>query len=320
MEENLPKLDLKDKKILIELDKNARQTNSEIAKKVGLNKNTVNYKINRLVEGGVISGYWTVIDISKMGYFIMRVYLKFFNSDEGHEKRITDFLVEHESVGVVSKIESVYDLGFMFFAKNVYEWEEFWGDFKKRFRKYFWEEKVQIFSGVNYYKRKYLYDKEPSREFETIGGKTILAYDELDLKILQIISKDSRVSLIDIAEKLKTPERTVAFRIKNLEKKKIIQGYRVNLNLDKIGYEYYKINFLMNDCSNSLELEAFCQNHKNIIYIDKTLGDYDFEIDVEVKGRTELLALLNEIKSKFDVRDTEILNFKEYLKLESIPQ
>ena len=57
------KLDLKDRKILYELDSNARQSNSEIAKKVGLNKNTVNYKINRMTEEGIIAGYYTVIDV-----------------------------------------------------------------------------------------------------------------------------------------------------------------------------------------------------------------------------------------------------------------
>ena len=33
-------------------------------------------------------------------------------------------------------------------------------------------------------------------------------------KILKILSKNARIPLIDIAEKLKTPERTIAFRKK----------------------------------------------------------------------------------------------------------
>ena len=67
------KLDLKDRKILYELDSNARQSNSGIAKKVGLNKNTVNYKINRMTEEGIITGYYTVVDSSRLGYFSIRV-------------------------------------------------------------------------------------------------------------------------------------------------------------------------------------------------------------------------------------------------------
>lgn len=319
---DLPKLDLKDRKILVELDRNARQTNSEIAKKVGVNKNTVNYKISRMVDEGIISGYWTVIDNAKVGYFIVRVYLKFFNSNEKQEKSMVNFLTEHKMIGVVADIDTTYDLAFMFFAKTIYDWDEFWTDFKKKFRKNFWNEKVHVFTKVSYYTRDYLKEKKDNfpREFQTMGGRGTVDCDDLDIKILKLLDKNARIPLIEIADKLKTPERTVAFRIKNLEKKKVIQGYRVNLNLDKIGYEYYKLNFILNDSSNYDELFSFCQNHKNVIYIDKTADELDFEIDVEVKNRQELLSLINEIKSKFDVRDTEILNFKLYLKLESLPQ
>jgi DNA-binding Lrp family transcriptional regulator len=320
--QEIPKLDLKDRKILIELDKNARQTVSEIAKKVGLNKNTVNYKIKRMTEEGIISGYWTFINPSKLGYFMMRVYLKFFNSTEAQEKKMIDWLMNQNISGIISKIETTYDLGFMCFVKNIYEWEAFWDEFKEKFRKNFWQEEVHIFSGVRYYRRNYLQQTKTKYDssFETIGGKEIADFDELDMKILRLLAKNARIPLIEIAEKTNTPERTVAFRIKQMEHKKIIQGYRVNLNLAKIGYEYYKLNFIMNDTLNYKDIFVFCEAHPNVIYIDKTLAELDFEIDVEVNGREDLFKLIKEIKSKFSIRDMQILNLKEYLKLESIPR
>jgi DNA-binding Lrp family transcriptional regulator len=322
MKENLPKLDLKDRRILIELDKNARQTISEIAKKVGLNKNTVNYKIKRMTDEGIITGHWTFINPFRLGYFMMRVYLKFFNTTENQEKSMINWLMNHKISGVVAKVETTYDLAFMTFVKNIHEWEEFWKEFKEKFRKNFWEEKVHIFSGVRYYKRNYLQAKKEDYNFsyETIGGTEIAEYDELDMKILRLLAKSARMPIVEIAEIIKTPEKTVAFRIKQMETKKIIQGYRVNLNLDKIGYEYYKLNFFMNDLFNHKELLNFCENNPNVIYIDETLAEFDFEIDVEVKSREELLNLIKEIKKNFKVRDMQVMNFKEYLKLESIPR
>jgi DNA-binding Lrp family transcriptional regulator len=316
------KLDLKDKKILFELDKNSRQSNSEIAKKVGLNKNTVNYKINRMTQEGVIKGYYSVIDGSKLGYFSIRIYLKFFNTNQEDEKKMIEWLNNQRIVGVLAKIETIYDLVVMCWVKSIYEFEEFLQDFKKKFRKHFWQEKVHIFSKVLHFKRKYLLSqkKEYNEEPETIGGKEISYFDELDLKILRLLAKNARMPLIDISSKLKTPERTIAFRIKQLEKKKIIQGYRINLELQKIGFEYYKLNFILNDFSKYEELENFCKIHENVIYIDKTLEELDFEIDVEIKNKQELLKLISEIKEKFSVRSVDILELKEYIKLESIPQ
>lgn len=316
------KLDLKDRKILAELDNNARQSNSQIAKKVGLNKNTVNYKIKRMGEEGVIEGYYSVIDSSRLGYFSMRVYLKFFRSSKTDEEEMINWLMENKFIGVVGKFETNYDLVFMAWVKDIYQFRKIWLEFKKKFRKNFWKEKVYIFSRVLHFKRKYILNskKENFDKVEIIGGEKTEKFDDLDVKVLNILAKNARVPLIEISDKLKIPVRTIAFRIKELEKKQIIQGYRVNLNLEKIGYEYFKLNFILDDCSKNQELENFCKGNEKIIFIDETLDELDFEIDVEVKNKKELVDLIEKIREKFPVRDLEILTFEKYLKLESIPQ
>ena len=266
------KLDLKDKKILFELDRNSRQSNSRIAKKVGLNKNTVNYKINRMTQEGVIKGYYSVIDSSKLGYFSIRIYLKFFNTKQEDEKKMIVWLNTQKIVCVLAKIETIYDLVIMCWIKDIYKFEDFLQEFKKKFRKHFWQEKVHILSKVLHFKRKYLLSqkKEYNEEAETIGGKETLEFDELDLKILRLLAKNARMPLIDISSKLKTPARTIAFRIKQLEKRKIIQEYRINLGLQKIGFEYYKLNIIFDDFLKHDELESFGKIHENVIYIDRT--------------------------------------------------
>lgn len=313
-------LGLKDRKILYELDRDARQSASQIAKKVRLNKNTVNYKIKSLEKEGIISSYYAMIDNSKLGYFSFRVYLKFFNTTAKQEEEMIDWLKNNKLVGVTNRIETIYDIGFFVLVKNVYEFDDFWLEFKKKFRKYFWNEKVHVFSKVWHFKRKYLLGEKKYGEEEFVGGNEIAEYDNLDMKILRLLSKNTKIPIIDMAEILKTPERTIAFRIKQLEQKKIILSYRSNINLEKIGYEYYKVNMILNDFDKYNEFLDFSKSHPNIIYIDRTLSNLDFEIDIEIKNRQELMKLLNEIKHRFNVRDVEILTFKEYYKLELLPQ
>ncbi len=86
-------MDLKDKRILYQLDLNARQTNTQIAKKVGLSKDVVNYRIKSLEKEGIITGYYTIIDTSKVGYFSFRVYLKLIDSTPVKEEEIINFLI-----------------------------------------------------------------------------------------------------------------------------------------------------------------------------------------------------------------------------------
>ena len=49
------KLDEKDRKILVELDKDARQSDSEIAKKVRISKQVANYRIQNLIKRDIFN-------------------------------------------------------------------------------------------------------------------------------------------------------------------------------------------------------------------------------------------------------------------------
>src|SRR3989344_4558251 len=74
-------LDAKDRKILYELDINSRQASSKIAKKVGLSKQVVNFRIKRLIKEKLISFFYTVIDISKLGFAVHKIFLRLQNID-----------------------------------------------------------------------------------------------------------------------------------------------------------------------------------------------------------------------------------------------
>ena len=78
MNKIMESLDVKDRKILYELDFNSRQSNSKIGKKVGLHKNVVNYRIKRMEKSGIISNYYTMIDTFKIGTLVDKDLSDFF--------------------------------------------------------------------------------------------------------------------------------------------------------------------------------------------------------------------------------------------------
>ena len=85
-------LDVKDKKLLYQLDINSRQTNSEIAKKVGLSKQVVGFRIKRLIKEKLITSFYTIIDISKLGFTVHKNFLRLQNLDRNEEKKLLHFL------------------------------------------------------------------------------------------------------------------------------------------------------------------------------------------------------------------------------------
>ena len=72
----MEKIDKKDLRILYELDKNARQPVSKIAKRVALSNEVTAYRIKRLEKIGLIKGYYTIIDYSLLGYTDYKVLFK----------------------------------------------------------------------------------------------------------------------------------------------------------------------------------------------------------------------------------------------------
>ena len=59
--------------------------------------------------------------------------------------------------------------------------------------------------------------------------------DEIEQKILALLAKDSERSLQDLAGELGIPSSTLHQKIKKLETKGIIQGYRAKLDLRSVG-------------------------------------------------------------------------------------
>ena len=63
----------------------------------------------------------------------------------------------------------------------------------------------------------------------SLESKKQIKLDNIDLKILKILSENGRARLIDIANKLKISSELALYRLKRLKSEKIILGNRIQL-------------------------------------------------------------------------------------------
>lgn len=97
-----------DKRILAELQKNARVAFREIANKNGISIGTVHNRLKKLKKEGVLLGYVPVIDSQKLGYTIIAlVYIKV---EGGHLQEIQDELKSFKEINVIYQTSGIYDL------------------------------------------------------------------------------------------------------------------------------------------------------------------------------------------------------------------
>jgi DNA-binding Lrp family transcriptional regulator len=134
----------------------------------------------------------------------------------------------------------------------------------------------------------------------TIGNnKKRLSVDEIDLRILKILSRTANSSLVDIGQKVNISAKLVSYRIKQLEKKKIILSYNAILDEKKLGYSMYKVDFYLFNHSKLSEMYEFAKNHPNVKNVMKTIGGADYELEILVKSVEELRLIIDEIRTEF---------------------
>ncbi|MBS3090858.1 Lrp/AsnC family transcriptional regulator [Candidatus Pacearchaeota archaeon] len=311
--------DKTDLRLIAELDENSRQPISRIARRLRINQNTLQFRLKRLIEEKVILGFYPSIDVSKLGYIAFRVYFNFINTDPLEEEKILNELIKENICTIVAELEANYDAMFMATVKNIQEFYHFWNQFKSKYRKFIENEQISIISRVDHFKRNYLSDI-PRKGAESVGQSNQIKIDEGDKKILSFLVKNSRMSALEISAKTQIPPRTVIHKIKQLEKKRIILGYRVNINLNKISYQYFKLNIKLSNTNQIKELEAYCKQNRNVIFIDYTISDWDFELDLEVENKQKLVEFVKSLKTKFPIfKKIEIITFSKYHKIETIP-
>jgi len=303
----MTKIDLKDRKILYELDKDSRQSLSHIGKKVGLHKNVVLYRIKRLKQIGIIRYFYTVIDSFKLGYNCFRVYFVFQNTTPDIRNDIINHFVKNKYTWWVGTFDGDYDLAVVMWVKELHDFHVFWDDTLKKYRQYFLSQIFCNYVQLHLLRHSFIADdyKQSDREtYKITGGGRKVKTDTLDFKILEILAKDARIPTVSIAKKLNSTVDTINSRIKKLIKVEVIQGFRVVINYNKLGYQFYKVNINLNKYNDRGRIINYIKKDPHLVMVDKSIGYYDLELDLWVKN----------IKQFHQIMDNLTLEFPESIK------
>jgi len=306
-------LDLKDKRILSELDLNARQPNSQIAKKVGLSKDSVGYRIKQLENKGILSGYRTIINLRKLGFVQYRVVLRLIDVNSKLFNDLISFLKREEPVWVIGKNEGEWDLAFVYVSKDTVDFYSFFERFNSKFRRLVKDKLITELLKYDELRRSYLGDNAPLvyKKSNLITDKVLV--DDIDISILNILSIDARIKLIDLANKLELSSMLVHQRIKKLEKKRVIIDYKADINVLALGRDYYGIKINLSDYSEKEGILAKVHSFPTTTALIYSVGGYDIEFDVELLGTKEYHELIDLLRNEFStIREIKSIRAIEY--------
>ena len=117
--------------------------------------------------------------------------------------------------------------------------------------------------------------------------------DNIDKKIIEMLQKNARVSIKDIAKEVFLSSPAVSARIEYLEKSGIISGYHAQVNPMFLGYHIKAfINFEFEPYQKK-EFYPFIQSIPNVIECNCVTGDYSMLIEVAYRSTVELDHFIN---------------------------
>lgn len=317
------KLDMKDRKVLFELDFDARKTDSEIAKKVMLSKAGVRYKIQNMISKKVILGFYPVINLTKLGYIYGRVFIKFQNLTRDKEIDIFERITREEKIKWVLRCEGNYDIGLGIWTLSLKQFKKAVEEFIAKYGFFIKEKEESIGIDVTHFQSRYLLGKKETEEIHIKEEKEFEEVDETDKKILNVLCENARMPVTEIAQKLKISSNVAAYRIKKMEEKQIILGYRPIIDNNLLGFKHYKIFFhLMNVTEKDLtRLKQYLKESPNVIYIVEEIGICDIDIEAMFQSTDEYFEFIKNLKFAFPslIKEYEYVIIKDTVKINYLP-
>jgi DNA-binding Lrp family transcriptional regulator len=320
------KLDLKDRKILYQLDLDARQSFTQIGKKVGLKKDVVAYRVQRMQDEGIIKNFWTAINTFKLGYTVFRIYINFQFVSSDKKIEIIQYFVNHKNSWAVVSVKGEIDLNVILWVKDIYEFYRFWEKTIELYGDYFANSAVSILVYVNAYQKSYLlldeYEKSDRLLYQTTCGGESIEIDKIDYQLLNEIAVNARAPLVELAEKLGCSSQTINYKIKTLMQNGAIQAFRVGIDISKLGLEKFVLNVFLREPKQKNSLINYLQNLPSLEYIDVAIGWTDLTLEVILKDVSELTQIMDQISSRYPnaIKKQNLMIATQYHKERWLPE
>jgi len=137
--------------------------------------------------------------------------------------------------------------------------------------------------------------------------------DELDSKILNLISNDARISFLEVSRICGISGAAVHQRVQKMMANEVITGSEFRLNLNKIGYQtcaFLSLHFAETE-DFGLVADKIREIHE-IVECHLITGEYDFLVKIYARNNSHLYEIIRtRIKPLGLIRCETLISYKE---------
>ena len=122
----------------------------------------------------------------------------------------------------------------------------------------------------------------------------IREFDELDRRIVELMCRSSQGSYRQIAKQLGVHPTTLIQRVKNLEAKGVINGYRAKVDYMRLGFDYMGIIQVYVD-KNMLDVQETIRSIPQVLAVFDVTGECDSIVWIACRDRDEFSNIVKSI-------------------------
>lgn len=306
-------MDKKDRILVYELTRNARQSFSQLAKSSQISQETVRYRINKLIGDGTVKKFILLANTRLLGYSFYQVFLKLQNARESDHAEIIEYLQKNNCMAWVANLEGRFDIAFIVVVKDQAQLQGVVDEIYRQFGQKVMQKALSFQLSAEFFPRDYLIDSLRHTKKTEVYRPTqkMIDIDHKDMQICLELSQNARASFVDIGTKLKLSADAIAQRVRRMEKEGLITGYTIDLNNDKANILHYKILLRLNTLS-PREISSLLykiREYNRTTALIRMLAEWDYEIDVEVEDVNQVKNFIMELTASAPgiIKDYDIL-------------
>ncbi len=282
------------------LDQGARIPVSKLARRLKLGRDIIEYRIDRLMRQGVIRRFTATINPYKLGFQIYKIYLRL----DAHGSKLNSMmrsLKSHSRLMWIGQCDGSWSLMIGLLARSAEEAYELERELLGEFNRLIVASTTSLLVKTRAYQRAFLLPRAAPSYFEIGGNLQQLDLDIYERGLIRLLAQHARSTLQSLAQALECSVDMIDTRIERLEKLGIITGYRVELDLARLGMVFVKamLQLRQRTAEEESRLESFCARSGVVGYFIRQFGAYPIELELEVGSYDHFYKFIDDLREHF---------------------
>jgi Lrp/AsnC family transcriptional regulator, regulator for asnA, asnC and gidA len=132
--------------------------------------------------------------------------------------------------------------------------------------------------------------------------------DEINLEIIDILSRDSSTRFVEIARKIGISDATVHMRVRRLIATRIIRKFTISVNNCRIGYHHLAFMGINVEPGFAEEVVLGLSNVETVLEIHEMHGRFDLILKIRAKDLDEMRdVVVNKIRTLPHILEIELM-------------